>query len=412
VAAAALIVVICAGLPVVNRDPTLPQPAPEVTKASIPAPLIPALREVSDFFRRNETITQALARHGLSREQILSLVECTRPVYALSKVIAGREFKLHFWNNTGLFKDFIYAIDADRYLTVYRSGGDFVPLVKNFDFDVRTEAIEGTIEDSLFAAIGRIGEQDQLALNLSEIFQWDVDFYTDLQRGDTFRLLVEKKYLDGAFVRYGDIVVADLTVQNKSFSAYRFQNAYYDRNGKALRRDFLKSPLRFTRISSRFSSGRMHPILRIVRPHYGVDYAAPAGTPVHSVASGKVVSAGVNGGYGKSVRVRHPGGYESMYSHLSRIAVRTGQMVSQGDLIGNVGATGLATGPHLDFRLFLHAKPMNPAKMILPPAQPVPAALLAQFAALRDELRNRLAGAGGDPAQTAKNDLPGRQVSK
>jgi hypothetical protein len=130
------------------------------------------------------------------------------------------------------------------------------------------------------------------------------------------------------------------------------------------------------------------------------------------VASGKVVSAGVNGGYGKSVRVRHPGGYESMYSHLSRIAVRTGQMVSQGDLIGNVGATGLATGPHLDFRLFLHAKPMNPAKMILPPAQPVPAALLAQFAALRDELRNRLAGAGGDPAQTAKNDLPGRQVSK
>jgi murein DD-endopeptidase MepM/ murein hydrolase activator NlpD len=226
---------------------------------------------------------------------------------------------------------------------------------------------------------------------------------------------VEKKYLDGTFVRYGDVAAADLTVGNKRFSAFRFQNEYYDRNGKAVRRDFLKSPLRFTRISSRFSSGRMHPILRIVRPHYGVDYAAPAGTPVASVASGKVIAAGVNGGYGKSVRVRHTGGYESMYSHLSRIAVRVGEMVSQGSLVGHVGSTGLATGPHLDFRLFVHGRPVNPAKLVLPPAKPVPAALFDRFAALRDDLRNRLdrlAGVAADSASAANLDPTGRPLSK
>ena len=293
-----------------------------------------------------------------------------RPVFALRKVIAGRDFAGNLSAN-GEFHEFRYRIDDDKYLTVYRDGGRFVPLLKKFNYETRTEAFAGVIEDSLYLAVTDAGEQALLAGELADIFTWDVDFYTDIQKGDSFRILLEKQYLNGKFTRYGKILAADLSVQNKVFSAFRFQNEYYDSRGNALRKTFLKSPLKFARISSRFSFARFHPILKIVRPHLGVDYAAPTGTVVVAVASGTVASAGVNGNLGKSVRLRHADGYESWYSHLSIIAVSGGSSVTQGEVIGQVGATGLATGPHLDFRLLRGGKYLNPAKVILPPAQPV-----------------------------------------
>ncbi len=346
--------------------------------------------EIKDTFRKDETVTDALMRHGLTNRQVFDMVQATRPVYDLARVVADREFTLHFWLGNDEFNDFVYAIDGERYLTVYRDGETYVPLVKKFAYGVDVCATEGVIQDSLISAVTDLGEEEQLALDLRDVFQWDVDFHTDLRKGDAFRMLLEKKYLDGEFVRYGKILTAELTVQGKRFTAYRFQNEYYDDNGKALKKAFLKSPLKYTRISSRYSNARMHPILRIVRPHLGVDYAAPTGTPVAAVASGKVVSAGVNGGYGKSVHLRHANGYETTYSHLSSIAVRAGMQVTQGQLIGRVGATGLATGPHLDFRLIRHGKPVNPTKAIVPDAPPVPASLLPSFAELRDSLRVQL----------------------
>lgn len=370
------------------------RPALPVSEASVGSALklspLPKLQEIADVFRQNETITQALTRHGLTKQDALNFVQSTRSVYSLAKVIAGREFKLHFWSHNGAFNDFIYAIDSNKYLTVYRSSGQFVPLVKDFSYETRTVAVSADIKENLFSTVEQIGEQAQLAYGMDDIFKWDVDFNTDIRQGDSFQMLVEKKYLDGNFVRYGDILTADLMVHNKCFSAFRFQKDYYDPNGKALRKAFLKSPLKFTRISSRFTTARLHPILKIVRPHLGVDYAAPTGTPVSSVAAGKVISAGWNGGFGNSVVVHHANGFESTYSHLSRIAVHAGQQIAQGGLIGEVGATGLATGPHLDFRLSLYGKPQNPTRAILPAAEPVPPALFAQFATRRDSLRAQL----------------------
>lgn len=370
------------------------QPAPPVALASItPAPIMPVVstfEEFTDKFHKNETITDALMRHGLTKHQVLSMVESARSVWPHTMVKAGADFEGNLYPN-GDFHEFRYRMDADCYITIYRDGDKFVPLVKKFDYETRTEAVSGVIEDSLFLAVTDAGEQEQLAVNLADIFQWDVDFYTDIQKGDSFRLLVEKKYLNGTFDHYGNILAADLAVGKKRFSAFRFDNQLYDANGKSLRKSLLKSPLKFiARVTSRFSMARRHPILKIVRPHLGVDYAAPIGAPVVAVASGRVVSAGWNGGFGRSVHLRHPNGLETMYSHLSRIFVHAGEQVTQGERIGCVGATGLATGPHLDFRVIQSGRFIDPSKKIVPDAPPVAASAFARYAERRDHLRYQL----------------------
>jgi murein DD-endopeptidase MepM/ murein hydrolase activator NlpD len=381
-----------AGYRALERGRPVP-PVPSVQSVNLAAAPPARLKflDFSDKFRRNETVTDALLRHGLTKPQVYELVQAARPVWPRTRVIAGEEFQGNLYPN-GEFHEFRYRIDPDRYLTVYRDGDRFVPLVKSFDLELRTEAVNGVILNSLFLAVTGAGEQEMLAGDLSNIFAWDVDFDTDIQKGDSFRILVEKKYLNGRFDRYGNILAAELTVGKKHLSAFRFQNEFYDNSGKSVRKSLLKSPLNFAaRISSRYSSARLHPILRIVRPHYGVDYAAPTGTPVVAVASGKVISAGMDGGFGNSVRLRHDiGGLETVYSHLSVIGVRAGQQVAQGQVIGNVGATGLATGPHLDFRVFEHGRPTNPTRKIVPDAPPVAANMLTRFTAMRDALRGQL----------------------
>jgi murein DD-endopeptidase MepM/ murein hydrolase activator NlpD len=273
------------------------------------------------------------------------------------------------------------------------------------------------MQNSLFLALTSAGEQETLAVDLSNIFAWDVDFNTDIQKGDTFRILLEKRFLSSTLDRYGNIMAAELTVGKKRYTAFRFQDNYYDSTGKSLKKALLKSPLNFAaRISSKYSSARMHPILKIVRPHYGVDYAAPAGTPVVAVASGRVISAGVDGGFGNSIRLRHDfGGLETVYSHLSMIGVRPGQRVVQGARIGDVGATGLATGPHLDFRVFERGKPRNPLSKIVPDAPPVSASVLPRFISLRNDLRGRLETllrGGSHRASSASGPPPSYSAAK
>ncbi len=356
-----------------------------------PAPAVPKLIEFSDTFHRNETITDALQRHGLTKPQVAEWVKATRPIWPKLRVVAGETFQGNVSPN-GEFHEFRYRIDPERYITVYRKGDNFVPELKKFEFEMQTVAVRGTIRNSLFLAVTEAGEREILAGELSSIFAWDVDFDSDIQKGDTFQLLLEKRFLNGEFDRYGNILSAELMVGKKRYSAYRFGDEYYDATGKSLKKSLLKSPLNFAaRISSRFSGARLHPILRIVRPHYGVDYAAPTGTPVVAVASARVVSAGFDGGFGNSIRLRHDTGkLETVYSHLAVVGVHAGQHVAQGQWIGDVGATGLATGPHLDFRVFERGRPVNPLRKIVPDAPPVAARLLGSFTALRDDLRNRL----------------------
>jgi murein DD-endopeptidase MepM/ murein hydrolase activator NlpD len=359
----------------------------------------PSVKEIVGTFRSNQTITDVLTGNGLSSKEVQELVQVTRPVYNLAKVTLGQPYWLNLLPG-GKFLDFRYPVDEDRYLTVYRDGDDhFVPVMKKFQFDTRVTNVRGVIDGSLFGAVLDAGEQDRLAMDLAEIFGSDVDFYTDIQKGDSFRLLVEKKYLGGRFVKYGAILAAGLTNGNKNFTGFRFTDengkaGYYAPDGKSLKRSFLKSPLKFARITSRFSLARLHPILKIVRPHLGVDYAAPQGTPVQAVGTGVVEAAGFSGDSGRMVRLRHAGSYETLYLHLSRIAVRPGTHVSQGEVIGYVGATGLATGPHLDFRILQHGRYINPSKVIFPPAPPVPPEAFARFSALRESLATQMTQSG------------------
>jgi murein DD-endopeptidase MepM/ murein hydrolase activator NlpD len=255
------------------------------------------------------------------------------------------------------------------------------------------------------AAIDAAGETIDLTLALADLFSGDIDFNTDLQPGDRFELLVEKQYReqsgieaneneDEMFAGYGPILAAQFDNDGQRFRAVRFtpeggEPGYFDERGTSMKRFFLKSPLKFNPIvTSGFSRSRLHPVLHQYRAHLGVDYRAPSGSPVVAVANGTVVAAGTSGGSGRMVHLRHANGFETLYLHLSSIAVKTGSHVRQGDLIGRVGATGLATGPHLDYRLKKNGVFVNPvtAHQAMPPADPIPEGQMPAFAAARDRV--------------------------
>jgi murein DD-endopeptidase MepM/ murein hydrolase activator NlpD len=247
--------------------------------------------------------------------------------------------------------------------------------------DVRVHAVAGEVSRSLFDAVERLGEPPQLVVDLVEIFSSDFDFTADTRSGDRFRFLVEKRYAGDQFVENGRILVAQYLSDGGLLSGVGYERSnrggfgYYDVGGRSLRKSFLKSPLEFTRITSGFTYARPHPILGGMRPHLAIDYAAPVGTPVRAVAHGVVTRAGWNGGNGISIELRHTEGYETMYNHLSRLAtgIRAGVRVAQRQVIGLVGATGLATGPHLDYRVSRHGRFVNPLNEKFIPGDPIAA---------------------------------------
>jgi murein DD-endopeptidase MepM/ murein hydrolase activator NlpD len=356
----------------------------------------PPFREIIGSFQPNQTITQALSQHGLSGSMINQIIDSARPMYNLARVKSSQLYWLCM-SQEGKFRNFRYILDAKRYLTVYNdeTNNRLVSIVKDFQFETRVESVSADIDSSLFASVERIGEKDQLALDIAEIFGSDIDFNSDIQKGDSFQVLVGKKYLNGQFSGYDAIQAASFSNGRKTLMGFRFADengkpAYYGPDGKALKKSFLKSPLKFSRITSRFSYKRLHPITRIVQPHLGVDYSAPIGAPVHAVGSGIVTDAGWNGGSGRMVKMRHSGGFETLYLHLSRIAVKRGARLGQGDVIGYVGSTGLSTGPHLDFRVYRYGKAINPLKVVFPPGAPISKDRFDQFASVRDSLINKI----------------------
>lgn len=330
---------------------------------------------------------ETLLRDSLSRESIHRLVTAARPVHDLARLSVGRPFALTLGPD-GLFTSFSYGIDDLRTLTVRRRGEDLSADLETRTYESRVERTSGVITSSLFGAVAEAGEQDQLAMDLAAIFEWDVDFNTELQKGDSFRVAVQKLYLEGRFSAYGTIQSAEFVRGDHVYRAVRYDGPngpeYFTPEGLPVRKPFLRSPLKFSRISSGFTRARFHPILKTTRPHLGVDFAAAVGTPVRSAADGVVISAGWAGGYGKVVRLRHSRGLETLYGHLSRIDVKGGQRVSQGTLIGAVGSTGLSTGPHLDYRILRQGQYVNPLKLTPPPPEPLPKALMADFSAVRD----------------------------
>ena len=300
----------------------------------------------------------------------------------------------------GWLRGFDYEVDPDRYLRVApatpAAPRDLTAEVIPYKRRELTVTASGTIDKetpSLFESIGKTGETDDLAVDLAAIFSGEIDFNSELQPGDSFRLAFQKTVRENGTVSYGAIHAAEFANNGRRLKAFRFvlpdgTFGFYDENGRSLKRFFLKSPLKFEpRITSRFSYSRLHPVLNVRRAHLGVDYAAPIGAPVVAVSHGVVTQAGFAGDAGRLVAIRHASGYESLYLHLSSVAVGVGQRVSQGETIGRVGSSGLSTGPHLDYRLRRDGAYVNPLTVarLMPPGDPIPPALMAAFAVERDK---------------------------
>lgn len=261
--------------------------------------------------------------------------------------------------------------------------------------EIKTDitVVKGEIASSLYESMLAIGEKALLCANYADILAWEIDFFTETQTGDSFFVLVERKFQDTIWVDYGKILAVRYKGKVGDFSGVYFIDPngyrdYYDLQGKSLRKAFLKSPLRYSYVSSYFSRARYHPILKIVRPHHGIDYVAPSGTPVSAIGDGIITFIGWRGGYGRLVEIAHNQRFKSRYGHLSRFGsgVKTGRRISQGQIVGYVGSTGLATGPHLHFELLQNGNWVNPIKIIPPRAEPVRQEYLTQFFKHRDSL--------------------------
>ena len=377
--------------------------------------LAPEMRAVSARVASGATLATILRAHQVVASEAADIVAKASAVFDLRKVRVNQPYRLT-QTMSGAVRDFEYEIDGDRLLRIGRSRDALVATVVPIPKTRSVEIVRGQIDrsaSSLVAALDAAGETIDLTLALAEIFGGEIDFNTEVQRGDRFELTVEKQYReDHRFAGYGPVLAAEFVNAGRRVRAVRFAPAggspgYFDDCGVSMKRFLLASPLKFQPVvTSGFSRRRMHPILREVRAHLGVDYRAPAGSPVVAVADGVVLSAGMAGGSGRLVHLRHSNGLESEYLHLSSIAVKAGARVHQGELIGRVGSSGLATAAHLDFRLKKNGAFINPvtAHRQMPPSDPVPAAQMAAFTLARDQAFERLAsGAAASTARRANN---------
>ncbi len=331
---------------------------------------------ISGHIRPNGFISTILLEHGISMQEIDQLVRNSESVFDVKDIRAGNNYTLFFdTDSAARLKYLVYEHDPTTcYVFSFNDSLNITPFKKEIRKIIRYSS--GTIETSLWESIIEGGLHPTLVNELSDIFAWTVDFF-GLQKGDSYKVIYEEMFIDNESLGAGRIYGAQFTWTGKTTTAIPFiqdgKETFFDVEGNSLRRTFLKAPLRFSRISSRFSASRLHPILRIRRPHHGVDYAAPVGTPVHTIGDGRVTSARTEGGSGKIVRIVHNSVYSTVYLHLSRFGpgISKGVSVKQGDVIGYVGSTGLSTGPHLDFRIYQNGTPVDPLKVDAPPVEPV-----------------------------------------
>lgn len=353
-------------------------------------------RQITGNIGKGENLFYIFKKYDLDITELFKLREASANIYRLRELAPGRHYKITVDDNNRI-NSFVYWIDDDSILNIIRTDAGFHAEKISIEYEKRVLHIGGTIRNNLVESLEEGKENLMLALQLSDIFAWDIDFTTDLRKDDAFKIVVEGLYLDGEFKKYGDILSAEFLNNGQTYNAYRFeQNGngdYYDSNGKSLKKAFLKAPLSFRRISSSFSKGRLHPILKIYRPHHGIDYSAPKGTPVSSVGDGTVIFSSYKGQYGKLVIVRHPNGWKTYYGHLSGFGkgIRKGVKVQQGQIIGYVGATGLATGPHLHYEMRVDNKPVNPSSLKIPRGTPVHENQMSKFLEFKNSMDIRLA---------------------
>lgn len=348
-------------------------PLQEIKSAQVPEPEVETQPEPEETFRwvkgdvaRNQSFSHLMRDHGIPLETVLQLVKQSRPTYNLNRLRAGQPYSIKLASNDQLVS-FVYQTDANRELLVERKGDEFVSRLVAPDYKIRLGVLEGIIQENLITTVLEAGGSYQVATDLEEIFAWQINFFKDLRVGDSFKVLVEKKFLDQEFSGFGKIRAATFQNRGDSLSAVYFKpeeghGGYYAADGRPLKKQFLKSPLKYTRITSGYTNRRFHPIYKKHMAHRAVDYAAPRGTPIFAVSDGEVLKVSRNSRSGKHLKLKHRNGYVSSYSHMSRYATKLsrGKKVQQGEVIGYVGATGAATGPHLCFHLRKNGRSINP----------------------------------------------------
>jgi len=325
---------------------------------------------------RGQSLAEVLLPHGLSPLQIYEISLLPDSILDERRIRPGNKFTV-FSTPDSIPAKIVYEKDPLNYVTLHLDSDSLWAERGRKPIEQRLKTVSGTIESSLWESMIRAKANPMLAVELSEIFAWTIDFF-GVQHGDRYRVIYEESYVDSQSIGINRIMGAWISHNGNDFWGIPFEQAgvisFYDEKGNSLRKAFLKAPLRFSRISSGFSNSRYHPVLKIRRPHHGVDYAAPRGTPVHTVGDGFITAVGYQKrGGGNYVKIKHNSVYSTTYMHLSKFGkdVKKGRYVNQGDVIGYVGATGLATGPHLDFRFFKNGSPVNPLKVEAPPVEPV-----------------------------------------
>ncbi len=341
-------------------------------------------------FRPGETLSDALGSLGFEPLEASGLVEEVTKHVDPRRLRPEDRYAAMVDSNSRL-DGFRLTLSGKGQVSAWEKDGQWQSAWQPFVETKTVKVVKGELDDFLETSISRAGGHPTVAYAMADVLQWDLDFNRDLKLGDRFELLYEEVFLDGNFYRVGNVLTLSYENGGKLLEAYRFgeDGGYYDSEGRPLQKLFLRSPLRFSRITSRFTGRRFHPILKTYRPHYGVDYGAPTGTPVRVTANGVVRFKGRDRGGGNTVKVRHPNGYLTAYLHLSKFAsgIGVGRRVSQGDVIGYVGSTGLATGPHLDYRIQRDGRWINPLTLDNEPAEPIAEQQLPSFLAWRDELR-------------------------
>ena len=347
--------------------------------------------------RRGDTLGRVLARLGVDDPEALAFVRVDPSARPLYRLRPGKPLRVEI-DADGRLAALRFVANSGELLSIARDGTRFTTTSAPLPIEIRWEAATGEIRSSLFATADAIGLPDSVTSALAEVFAADIDFYHDLRQGDRFSVVYEMRYLDGEAIGAGRIVAAEFVNRGVTSRAYLWHDgngidAYYGDNGTPARKAFLRAPLEFSRIASGFSAERYHPILQTWRAHKGVDFAAPAGTPVRATGNGIVRSVGGQLGYGNVIELQHQGAFSTLYAHLSRFSprVKRGAHVAQGEVIGYVGQTGWATGPHLHYEFRVAHEQRDPLKVVLPPAPPLMGAERRTFAAAIEPVAAQLA---------------------
>ncbi len=382
-------------------------PPPDAASAAQPHPAdsAPALRPEPERFTattarlaRNQTLAQALFRLDVDREDVQAVVRSLKGLFPFNRARPGDQLRVERREgDRAIHRVTVRQGPADEWTVERLPDGTLSGSKRSVAVTTETVRVAVTIASSLYESLENGGEDPNLAVLAADVLAWDVDFYGDVRAGDRVRMVVEKVLVDGKLLRYGEVIAAEYdgnATGRKRLFRYtdpEGQTSYYDDDGQSARRGFLKSPLKYAHVTSRFGR-RVHPVLGYTRAHEGIDYGAPRGTPVWAVGDARVTQSGWNGGCGKSVTLRHRNGFESVYCHLSAVAISAGKPVSQKQVIGYVGATGLATGPHLHYAVKRGGRYINPLQLKLPREAPVPERWMPDFREKVAPLRARLEG--------------------